>query len=199
MRARLLLCLLLAAALWHGARSFLPITRPPGVLVAGEPEQVLLNGPMPPFEKQGWTLKPLATYAIEARVLHTARYHDGNASALVPYDVAVGWGPMSDSAVLDRLTITQSMRWYRWQSWGSLPISRQQVETHAANMHLIADNDDILHAIAWLRPGALVRLQGYLIEATRPGETRPWRSSLRRDDTGDGACELMLVRSISVR
>lgn len=200
MRGWLLCLLLFIAAVWYGASLFLPISRPPGVLVAREPEQVLIAGVMTPFEKQGWALRPLATYAIEARVLHTAHYRDFNAaSALVPYDVVVGWGPMSDSAVLEKFTFTQSMRWYHWQSWGSLPISRQDVETHSANMHLIADNDDIGHTIAWLRPGALVFLQGYLVEATRPGEARPWRSSLRRDDTGDGACEVMLVRSIRER
>ncbi len=199
MRGRVFLILLLAVAGWNVLGWYMPITRPPGVLIGREPEQVLLSGPVTTFEKQGWTLKPLATYAIEARVLHTAGYYDWNAaSALVPYDVAVGWGPMSDSAVLDRLTITQSMRWYHWQSWGGLPISHRDVETHSANMHLIADNDEVRHAIAWLRTGALVSLKGYLVEATHPGEAKPWRSSLRRDDTGDGACEVMLVRTIRV-
>ena len=63
-------------------------------------------------------------------------------------------------------------------------------------MHLIPDNDTVRRAIASLRVGALVEMKGYLVEARRTAPVLTWRSSLRRDDTGDGSCELMLVRSL---
>ena len=40
-------------------------------------------------------------------------------------------------------------------------------------------------------------MTGYLVEANFPGAAKPWRSSLVRDDTGDGACELMYVRLLN--
>ena len=47
-----------------------------------------------------------------------------------------------------------------------------------------------------LRQGELVHLEGELVEATGP-ELGTWRSSLSRTDTGNGACELMLVKDCS--
>jgi hypothetical protein len=46
--------------------------------------------------------------------------------------------------------------------------------------------------IQGLRVGQIVTLDGYLVNATGP-EGRTWNSSLTRDDTGNGACELIYV------
>jgi len=43
-------------------------------------------------------LKPLAHFELDARVLH-CKFIDGSASRLVPVDLALGWGPMSDQRV----------------------------------------------------------------------------------------------------
>jgi len=42
----------------------------------------------------------------------------------------------------------------------------------------------------------LVSLEGYLVEIAGP-EGYHWRSSLSRDDTGGGACEVMWVTSVT--
>ncbi|MDB6140870.1 MAG: hypothetical protein JWO94_3942, partial [Verrucomicrobiaceae bacterium] len=94
------------------------------------------------------------------------------------------------------LDIRQSYRFYRWECTGPLPVPANEIATHSANMHLIADNETVRAAIASLRVGALVAMTGYLVEARHPACLKPWRSSLRRDDEGDGACEIMLVRSL---
>jgi len=49
-----------------------------------------------------------------------------------------------------------------------------------------------------VRVGQVVHLTGQLIEA-RANDGWRWRSSLTRDDTGAGACELFRVESISAR
>ncbi|MEI9898719.1 MAG: hypothetical protein WDN28_33900 [Chthoniobacter sp.] len=86
---------------------------PPGVLVADEP----LQEKCPPQVLgtiKGYTVTAVATYTIRARVLHIKHYWaDGN--DLVPYDVALGWGRMSDQAVLDRLDISQGNRFYFYE------------------------------------------------------------------------------------
>ena len=46
------------------------------------------------------------------------------------------------------------------------------------------------------RVGGIVTLSGKLIEVTGK-EGWQWRSSLTRDDTGNGACELIWVESVS--
>jgi hypothetical protein len=41
-----------------------------------------------------------------------------------------------------------------------------------------------------------VRIEGWLVEAVAPDGWR-WRSSTTRDDSGNGACELIYVCSIT--
>jgi hypothetical protein len=48
-----------------------------------------------------------------------------------------------------------------------------------------------------VRAGDRVRIEGWLVEATAPDGWR-WRSSLTREDTGNGACELVYVCAIEV-
>ena len=69
-------------------------------------------------------------------------YGYDRSAKLVPVDLAVGWGPMSDQAVLDRLKITQSMRFF-WYEYQSPPIPKDQIISHSTNLHVIpADPGD---------------------------------------------------------
>jgi len=189
-----LAAMVLAYTQFLGARTY-----PPGILVKSDPVQVMIDTPMDALQKEGFSLKPLARYTIEARILHTKHYWIGYVSSLAPYDVAVGWGPMSDQQVLDKLTISQGNRFYFYEWKSSPPIPVDQIICHSANMHLIPSTSAVRSAIAWLRPGDIVRMRGLLIEATDPAhpEAPPWRSSLSRTDTGNGACEIMWVESIA--
>ena len=65
----------------------------------------------------------------------------------------------------------------------------------AANMHMIPADAGVGRDLARIRPGAIVRMHGQLVEAKR-SDGFQWRSSLTRTDTGAGACELFLVDSI---
>src|SRR5688572_20261767 len=90
---------------WQGTRY------EPGVLVPLQPVQTA----MPPERlgsMKGYGIEALAKYEITARVLRTKRYWSGQGSDLVPVDVAIGWGPMSDQAILDQLKITQGNRFF---------------------------------------------------------------------------------------
>jgi hypothetical protein len=109
--------------------------------------------------------------------------------------LAVGWGPMSDSAVLEKLRITQDNRWYQWRA-DAYPIPLDEIARSSSNMHLIAADKQVERDMRRVRPGAVVRMRGYLVEA-RGKDGFIWRSSLSRDDTGNGACELMWVESFT--
>ena len=148
------------------------------------------------FQRDDFTLIPLASYAITARVLSTEDYFAGNEAKLSPIDLALGWGPMSDEAVLDKVKISQSNRFFYWHV-DKFPIPRQQIEMHAANMHIIPANDYIKQQIAKVRVGQLVAIKGQLVEA-KIADGWYWRSSLSRNDTGFGACELMYVTEFTV-
>jgi hypothetical protein len=188
---------LLAIALACFAYGYLhhPLNYPAGVLVDSEPQQTAISDGEAPIEHGEYHLKPLARFSIDARILHRKTYGYDRGAKLVPVDLAVGWGAMSDQAVLDRIKISQSMRFY-WYEYQSPPIPQEQIISHSTNLHVIPATPAIASFCKSLRRGELVHLEGELVEATGP-EIGTWRSSLTRTDTGNGACELMLVEDCS--
>jgi hypothetical protein len=172
-----------------------PITYPAGVLIDSDPTQIAI-GSDEQIAHGDYQLKALARFSLDARILHRKIYGYDRESKLVPVDLAVGWGPMSDQAVLDRLKITQSMRFYWYEYQLPPPIPREQIVSHSTNLHVIPATPAIASFCKSLRQGELVHLEGELVEATGP-EIQTWRSSLSRTDSGNGACELMLVEDCS--
>jgi hypothetical protein len=174
-----------------------PVTYPPGILIAAEPEQSALPDSAAPIRHGPFQLKPLARFALDARLLHRKTYRYDRESALAPVDLAVGWGPMSDQSVLDRLKITQSMRFFWYEYRLPPPIPPDQIVSHGANLHIIPSNSALESRCKSLRPGTLIHLKGKLVEATGP-KIGGWRSSLSRTDTGKGACELIWLEELQL-
>jgi hypothetical protein len=171
------------------------VSQPPGILAPRAPiQREIANAE--PFELKGYRITPLASFEIEARVLSRERYHFGREADLSPIDLALGWGPMSAQEVIDQLEISQSHRYYHWWT-DRLPIPAAAIASHSANMHIVPAGDPIEKELMRIRKGHVVRLGGYLIQASAPDGWR-WRSSLTRSDTGGGACELVLVERIAV-
>lgn len=168
-----------------------PITYPAGILIESEPVQIMVPNEEPAIQYSDYKLKPLAHFSLDVRILHRKNYGYDRSAKLVPVDLAVGWGPMSDQAVLDKMEITQSMHFY-WYQYQSAPIPKEEIISHSTNLHVIPATSVIASFCKSLRQGELVHLDGELVEATGPG-IGTWRSSLSRTDTGNGACELMLV------
>ena len=64
-------------------------------------------------------------------------YSLGIESELAPTDFALGWRRMSDTAVIDRLDIEQSARFYTYH-WADVPpIPADEIVRTSANMHLV--------------------------------------------------------------
>ncbi len=187
-------CALLAA--WHFI-SARPLEWRPGTLVADDPRQVNLEG-AEPFDFRKAHLTPRAEFSVEVRVLSRERYWLGELASLAPLDIAVGWGPMSDSAVLSRIDISQSGRFYFWHYDNEPPIPRASIESHSANWHLVPASNAVWHTLRDLRVGSVVRLEGKLVDI-ETADHYSVKTSLRRDDTGAGACEVIYVESASVR
>src|SRR5258707_432262 len=101
---RWLLLALIAYGAWHwwDGRG---IERAPGVLVAAVPEQLAISFTPPKFQVKGYTLTALAHFSLTARVLGAERYYFDHEADLVPVDLALGWGPMSDTSVLSKISI----------------------------------------------------------------------------------------------
>ena len=190
--------LLLAIALYAGWSwwSDRPVARTAGVIAPDDPVQTDFDSPQPAIAFKDATLQPLAKFSLIARVLSRDDYHFDAESDISPTDLAFGWGRMSDSAILRNIDIDQGGRFYYWHVQ-EFPIPRREIETHSANMHMIPADASVARALKRVRVGDLVTLDGYLVEADKPNGWR-WRSSLMREDTGAGACELVYVRDLSI-
>lgn len=200
MPLRPLLWIALAAALlWNGWHRFeyRPVHPPDGPVAPDEPRQ---SEPRHTANmRQGrWTLTPRADYDITARILGREDYRFDALADLAPEDLALGWGPMSDNQVLAHFDISQEVRFYTWEPRGPLPIAREDVVSHSANMHLIPANALVRSQLARLRVGQVVHLSGPLVDGKR--DDGAWiKTSLTRADAGPGACEVLLVERVEVR
>jgi hypothetical protein len=189
--AALLLVLLGAMSHWRH-RSLHPL---PGVLAAEAPEQVDLDHGAQ-LQRGDVTLTTRAQFDITARVLSRKDYSWGADAELIPEDLALGWGRMSDSDVLANIDITQSDRFYYWHV-KEFPIPRREIETSSANMHMIPADPGVKRELEQVRQGQVVHIEGFLVDASRTDGWH-WNTSMTRDDTGAGACELVYVESLDI-
>ena len=171
------------------------ITFPSGITAPDQPNQVNMT------ETKEWKLddynfKALAEYQIKARVLSRNNFSVGEESELSPLDLALGWGPMSDQSVIDKIDISQSNRWYHWQA-DLLPIPKREISLNSANVHIVPKDEVVKEKFDKVYKGSLIEMKGYLVEITKKDGWH-WKSSVRRDDTGGGSCELFWVEDLQI-
>jgi hypothetical protein len=191
-----LFCALTVVGLWHGWRQWeLRAIHPPdGQIAPLNPVQSDIDA-SDSVPHGRWQLTRRARYDITARILSREDYRFDMLADLVPEDLALGWGPMSDNQVLKHFDISQSARFYSWRPRGPLPIARDEVIEHSANTHVIPASEIVRAQLKGLRVGQVIHLRGTLIDAVRDDGAYV-RTSLTRSDSGAGACEVMLVDSV---
>jgi len=193
--ARYALALLVVLCLGYHFWTERPVSRPPGVLAPNAPLQENLDDG-PRWEIGEYAVHALARLELDARVLSAERYRFDREADLAPIDLALGWGPMSANAVLDTLDISQGGRFYRWSSSEPM-IEPGEILRHSSNMHMVPLDAATRATLLDARRGSLVHVKGWLIEA-QAKDGWSWRSSLTRNDTGSGACELVLVEDVEL-
>ena len=171
------------------------IEHPPGMIVPEAPFQGSVEAST--FAIEDYQLTRKAAFDLRARVLSTEPYYFRRESDLSPVDLALGWGVMSDQAVLDRIDITQGSRWYKTRYEFPAPISDQQIIRNSSNMHMIPASSRIRKSLKKLRRGEIVRLHGFLVDVDHDSGWY-WRTSMTRNDTGAGACEIFYVEAVEV-
>jgi hypothetical protein len=184
----------------HGAYGFWrdrPAHPPSGILAPNEPIQLAIEG-APQILLGHWQLMPRASYDITARVLGRERYRFDHIAGLAPLDLALGWGPMSDNKILKPISVSQGARFYTLHWTASLPTPPNELMLHSANTHIIPATEALAGRLERLRVGEIVHLTGQLVDAERTDGSWSIHTSLRRDDTGDGACEVMRVETLDI-
>ncbi|MEE4295136.1 MAG: hypothetical protein V2J20_00790 [Wenzhouxiangella sp.] len=209
MNTRLILALTLLALAWYlwnpsldapladelAAFVDVPTGFAAGVSIQNAPLQRAVDA-HPLIEVDGFEIRPVADFQLEALILGRRDYHRGTEARLSPIDLALGWGPMAEQTVVDQVSIRQSGRFYYWQV-ESYPIPRSDIIENSANMHLIPANPAVFAELQRTEKGKRIRLRGLLVNIERDNGWQ-WRSSTTRSDSGNGACEIILVTRVEV-
>lgn len=183
----------LAAGYFVSARE---VRHGPGPVAPDRPAQAPISNPRP-IERDDLLLRPRAFFRAEARVLGRERYRFDAMASLSPIDLALGWGPMSDERVLDRIDVSQGQRFSFYIPEEPLSISPALLVLTQTNVHTIAANPEIAATLRGLRRGQVIRVEGMLVDVERDGR-RIWKTSLERTDSGPGACEILFTTRLRV-
>ncbi|MBL8047121.1 MAG: hypothetical protein JNJ45_00415 [Chthonomonas sp.] len=167
---------------------------PEGMLVPEEPRQTATIAK--PFFSGRYRITPLFNYRIRARVLSVKPYPREDDSDLMPIDLALGWGPMSNSKVIRDFRISQDVRHVFVSPLNQDALPYEVVGSKLANVHCCPDREWIADELAAIQPNTIVTLEGWLIRATR-NDGFQVTSSISRDDNKGGACEILWVRKVT--
>jgi hypothetical protein len=175
-----------------------------------------------PFSYKSFEMIPVADYEIRGKVLAIKHYLD---APFDPLDLGLGWGQLSDYKILRELKFNHvhqgdaRLLGVDWKNWPNFDketppeiesfIRKAQTERQASellfsqfsNNHLIPANAVIKKQLFNLKRGEIVTLRGHLVNVTSQDGGR-WFTSTSRTDmqrgTGQGACEIMWVDSVTV-
>ncbi|MGE0614831.1 MAG: hypothetical protein AB7P04_04255 [Bacteriovoracia bacterium] len=170
---------------------------------SADPAQVPLSGETTiPLSVPDANLQaqPVATYRVAARVLSTRTYYMEWQRHISPVDVALGWGKLATPSHDSGLRFDHGERFYHFYIDPGASLNSSEVYLLSSNHHLVPANRNIDRAIRRLSVGDLVELEGWLvnISGTRRHQEFQWNTSLRRDDQGGGACEILYVKHVRV-
>jgi hypothetical protein len=201
----LLVAFLAAFGIYHlysfvTAPPYLPVDNAP-INPGREPRQQNLDGSVSfplIFGKGRGMLTVMARYDIAAKVEGIEHYYQKPQAAIAPHDICLSWGRLATEDLQGKVKFSQSSRWCHYLVAPDAPVDPGYLVAHAANVHLIYANDDLRDAVSRLDQGDLVELTGYLVYLDGAYQRSPfhWHSSLQRDDTGNGACELLYLTSL---
>ena len=171
--------------------------------VSGEPRQAALPSPgTVPVEVRGksYLIEKHHRYEISGEVLSIETYNVAFKNEFFDVDLGLIWGPRS-AELKRRYTFNQGGRWLFWSSKD--PVSddeRRYITAHISNNHLIpaAGRRNLVKAVRWPGRGDKVRIAGYLVTIKDPSGGVAASSSISREDSGAGACEVIWVEEIQI-
>mgnify|MGYP007069876599 CR=1 FL=1 len=136
-------------------------------------------------------------YTIKGRVLDTYHYLPTTlTNKLSPVDVGIAWGYILNDDTYDHVKCHESgARYLYCHSKGDWI---DNTDGLYSNNHLIPSNKKIKKLMKKMRKGDMVQIEGYLVYVywEKGNRQANWQSSTTREDTGDGACEIIYVTDI---
>ncbi len=174
------------------------------IAASGEPEQIQARdrGPIVIDVKGGrFSLTPVAGYSMSAVVVGKEFYSDRWRSELAPIDLALVWGRLIEPEIEKYVKFSQSDRWYYFEYEDGFPLDASYILIHSSNNHIIPANRNILLAVKSIKRGEKITLTGFLVNAKGRYNDMDfwWNSSLTRNDSEDGSCELFYITAVRRR
>jgi hypothetical protein len=204
-RRLLILCTLLLVLIGGAAASYLhnrplpgePLLKP--IDIRKDPIQTEIRDPLPiPFDipRVSVYLTPRAAFSVDGLIVASDRYRHDLAAPLAPRDLTLVWGRVPEH--LDAIKFSHGHRFFMFNYNNNAPFDQNYISRHATNIHLIPASDNLRRAILRASEHQPIRLSGFLVDIAGSVRKRSftWRTSMTRDDTGDGACEVLYVREI---
>lgn len=166
----------------------------PGVTAAHAPRQEAIDAHSVPAGDFSLTVR--AAFSVTAKLLSKRRYRWDEMAPAASWDFALAWGALSDEALLAGTRLVQGNRRMFWHLY-DVPLPLALVEGSSANVHLVPATPAVERALAAVPEGAIVTLEGELVDLHLP-DGRVVPTSLTRFDRGAGACEILRVNRVSV-
>lgn len=197
--------ILLGLSLWRAES--VPVSLPLRPELLGEPLQEPVPRPAFTTTVEGITyaVQPLYTYELYGLVVsrHDSRawwdwIHEASLDRLNAVDLCVVWGRnlASGAYAAGRYSSGQFVCYY------SLPDAASFAAfdpTAFSNNHLLTDQPHIARKLRSVRVGDQIRVRGALAEYRHDhGFAFKRGTSVRRDDSGNGACETIFVESLEI-
>ncbi len=153
------------------------------------------------FRAGVFKITPVAEYKIATRVASKHSYYFGWAAKLSPIDLALTWGELADPKYDKFIKYTQFNRYYIFQYNANSPFDKSYIQSHSSNHHIIPANINIKRAIKKIKRREIVAFEGYLVNVSGiyKGREYHWNTSVSRQDSGGGACELFYVTKVKMR
>ena len=173
-------------------------------------QKEIIGGGIIKFTKDGYDyeLTPLYDYGISGLIVGKMDYRIFSISrtdSVFPMDLALVWGDNVKNRVYRdrRVKFTEDGRWVRVSWYGDVNFNFSAL----SNNHLLINDRAPERKLKVLTLGDQVRITGQLVNvrgypsgrAGEPGlEPFTWTTSVTRDDSGSGACEVVYVENIKV-
>ncbi len=162
------------------------------------------------FEKDDYQyeLTPLFDYEISGLVVHRMDYtwfSIYKMDSIFPLDLCMMWGWDIESGVYKNknLKFSQDSRFCRYSWRGNLKFNANEV----SNNHILVDNKVLENRLKSINSGDQIKIRGKLVNVSgknigKPGrydpETFKMNSSVKRNDTEAGACEIIYLEDFEI-
>ena len=149
---------------------------------------------------QSFTIEKLYTYEVQGEVLSASKYDLTWTNDFFDVDLGLIWGPKRES-LKHNFKFFQMGRWLFWRTDEEPgPDLRAVVTRSISNNHAIPAEGSkrVASMLRRIGKGDVVRLKGALVKISGPGGEVLATSSFSRDDTGDGACEVVWIDELQV-